>query len=106
MAVAKNVVPANPNVEPVVTIDVMGMSADAVAAKIIEHLGDAPATGCVLVLQGLSGTGKGTTVSKLTAALPKAVSWSNGNVFRSLTLLAVSCCELKGETFGPEVLTP
>ena len=42
------------------------------------------------MLQGLSGTGKGTTVSKLQAALPRAVSWSNGNVFRALTLLAVS----------------
>ena len=45
--------------------------------------------GCVLVLQGLSGTGKGTTVGKLANMLPKAVTWSNGNVFRSLTPPAI-----------------
>ena len=56
--------------------------------------------GCVLVLQGLSGTGKGTTVAKLQAALPSCVSWSNGNVFRSLTLLAVTHCEQAGVAFG------
>lgn len=33
----------------------------------------------VLVLQGLSGTGKGTTVAKLQALLPRASTWSNGN---------------------------
>ena len=60
----------------------------------------------MLVLQGLSGTGKGTTVAKLQAALPSCVSWSNGNVFRSLTLLAVTHCEQAGVAFGPDVLTP
>lgn len=106
MAVAKGVVPSDPGVEPVCSIDVLGMSADAVAAKIIDRLGEAPNKGCVLVLQGLSGTGKGTTVSKLEAALPRAVCWSNGNVFRSLTLLAVSYCEQKGVAFGEDMLTP
>lgn len=105
MAVKKGVVPADPPLEPVCTIDVLGMSADAVAAKILEKLGDAPSKGCVLVLQGLSGTGKGTTVAKLQAALPRAVCWSNGNVFRALTLLAVSYCEQKGMDFGADVLT-
>merc|ERR1711924_334340 len=56
-------------------------------------LGDAPSKGCVMVLQGLSGTGKGTTVAKLQEKLPKAQTWSNGNVFRSLTLLAVTYSE-------------
>lgn len=30
--------------------------------------------------------------------LPNAVTWSNGNVFRSLTLLAATSCEVNGET--------
>ena len=106
MAVAKGVVPAEPPLEKVTTIDVLGKSADQVAASIIKSLGDAPKSGCVLVLQGLSGTGKGTTVAKLQAALPSCVSWSNGNVFRSLTLLAVTHCEQAGVAFGPDVLTP
>jgi cytidylate kinase len=105
-AVAKGVIPADPPVEPVCRVDVKGKSADAVADEIIEKLGDAPQTGCVLVLQGLSGTGKGTTVAKLQAKLPRAVCWSNGNVFRSLTLLAVSHCERQGVPFSPDVLTP
>ncbi|CAE8612703.1 unnamed protein product [Polarella glacialis] len=96
MAVQKGVVEASPAVEEVCRIDVLGKSAEVVAADIIARLGDAPSTGCVLVLQGLSGTGKGTTVSKLETLLPRSVSWSNGNVFRSITLLAVSYCELEG----------
>jgi len=60
----------------------------------------------VLVLQGLSGTGKGTTVAKLQEVLPRAVSWSNGNVFRSLTLLSVTYCESKAIPFSAEVLSP
>ena len=105
MAVEKGVLPASPPVEPVTKIDVLGKSADQVAGEIISGLGDAPAAGCVLVLQGLSGTGKGTTVDKLKAKLPKAVAWSNGNVFRSLTLLAVTRCEADGKAFSEAVLT-
>ena len=33
-------------------------------------------------------------------------SLANGNVFRSLTLLAVTRCEQSGVAFGPSVLTP
>merc|ERR1719478_628460 len=98
MAVAKGVVPAEPPVEPVCTIDVLGMSADAVAARIVKELGDAPNKGCVLVLQGLSGTGKGTTVAKLKEKLPNAQTWSNGNIFRAITLLAVTWSEKEGKT--------
>ena len=58
------------------------------------------------VLQGLSGTGKGTTVAKLQQMLPRCTAWSNGNVFRALTLLAVTRCEQLGVPFGPEALTP
>ena len=61
-------------------------------------MGDAAKTGGVVVLCGLSGTGKGTTVSRLEERLPagKTTGWSNGNVFRSLTLLAATWCEKEG----------
>jgi len=106
MAVAKGVLDAKPPVEPIKMIDVLGKSADSVAKAIIDELGDAAQKGCVLVLQGLSGTGKGTTVANLQQSLPKCVSWSNGNVFRSLTLLAVTKCEQTGQSFGESALTP
>ena len=59
-----------------------------------------------MVFQGLSGTGKGTTVEALKKKLPRAITWSNGNVFRSLTLLALSYCEQKGIPFSQAALTP
>jgi len=105
MAIQKDVCAAKPPVEPITTIDVLGKRADVVASDIVSRLGDDAANGCVLVLQGLSGTGKGTTVSKLEEQLPRATCWSNGNVFRSLTLLAVTKCEKEGIEFGQEVLT-
>jgi len=105
-AVAKGVVEAEPPVEPTMKINVAGKSADTVAAEITSKLGAAASSGCVLVLQGLSGTGKGTTVAKLQEVLPRAVSWSNGNVFRSLTLLPVTYCESKAIPFSAEVLSP
>mmetsp|Transcript_31935 Transcript_31935/g.74769 ORF Transcript_31935/g.74769 Transcript_31935/m.74769 type:complete len:346 (-) Transcript_31935:200-1237(-) len=108
LAVDKGVLPANVEVEPTTKVDVTGKTAEAVADEIIAALGDAPSKGCVMTLQGLSGTGKGTTVAKLKEKLPKSVTWSNGNVFRSLTLLAVKHsekegCELK-DALKPEVL--
>lgn len=107
LAVSKGAVAAEPPVEPLTEIDVLGKSADDVALEIVGALGDAPGKGCVLVLQGLSGTGKGTTVSKLQRLLPNASAWSNGNIFRALTLLAVTYCESRGlPEFTPEVLTP
>jgi len=93
LAVDKGVIPADVKVEPTTKINVMGKSADAVAAELIKALNGAEQKGCVVVLQGLSGTGKGTTVQKLKETLPKAQTWSNGNVFRSLTLLAATYCE-------------
>ena len=105
-AIKKGAVAAKPPVEPLTKIDVLGKSADDVALEIVAALGDAPAKGCVLVLQGLSGTGKGTTVDKLKRMLPNASTWSNGNIFRALTLLAVTYCEGRGIEFTPEVLTP
>jgi len=106
MAVEKGVLQADPPVEPLTKVDVLGKTADAVAQEIVAALGSAPSAGCVVVLQGLSGTGKGTTVAKLQSVLPRCTSWSNGNVFRALTLLAVTKCELEGLTFGANVLTP
>jgi len=103
LSVSRGVLPANVEVEPTVEVDVKGKSADEVADEIIAKLGGGE--GQVVVLQGLSGTGKGTTVGKLQAKLPKCVSWSNGNVFRSVTLLATKDCEAKGIEFSPEVLT-
>lgn len=75
-------------------INVVGKPADVVAQEILSHLPGK--TGNVLILQGLSGTGKGTTVKKLQSALSSCVCWSNGNVFRSLThLLSAHCDEHK-----------
>jgi cytidylate kinase len=100
LAIRKGVLDASPPVEPVVRIDVLGKSAGDVAGLIVGALGEAAATGCVVVLQGLSGTGKGTTVERVKATLSNSVTWSNGNVFRALTLLAVRRCEKLGLVVG------
>lgn len=105
-AVAKKVIPASVQVEGTKKIDVKGRTAEEVAKEIVQAIGSAKDTGCIVVLQGLSGTGKGTTVSKLQQKLPKSKSWSNGNLFRALTLLAVTHCEQKRTPLTPDVLTP
>ena len=76
-------------------IDVMGKTPDQVCDVILQDMGEAATTGGIVVLCGLSGTGKGTTVRTLGKRLPagKSTAWSNGNVFRSLTLLAATWCE-------------
>lgn len=85
--------------EPYVTIDVLGKSPNDVSDEIIRHVKESKQdghTGSVIVLCGLSGTGKGTTVAKLSEKLAtdrKVVCWSNGNIFRSVTLLAATWCE-------------
>lgn len=76
---------------PYTQVDVLGKTADGVATEIIAALGP-DFKGGVLVLVGLSGTGKGTTVDMLKSKIPGCVTWSNGNVFRSLTLLAATYC--------------
>lgn len=86
-------------------IDVFGKGANDVASELIGHLGEG-FKGGVLVLVGLSGTGKGTTVDILKKRLPNAMTWSNGNIFRSLTLLAASYCQAQGIEFTKDVLTP
>mmetsp|Transcript_96140 Transcript_96140/g.170621 ORF Transcript_96140/g.170621 Transcript_96140/m.170621 type:complete len:775 (-) Transcript_96140:237-2561(-) len=105
IAVEKKVLPEDVEVEPCTKVSVSGRTADEVADDMIKVLGDASSKGCVLTLQGLSGTGKGTTVAKLKEKLPKTQTWSNGNVFRSLTLLAVTAAEQQGCELI-EVLTP
>lgn len=86
--------------EPYVQIDVLGKTPQQVAQIIMNHVkkggssndGDSN----VIVLVGLSGTGKGTTVSVLRKMLQQdkqVVTWSNGNIFRSVTLLAATWCE-------------
>jgi cytidylate kinase len=51
-------------------------------------------TGAVIAIVGRSGTGKGTTVSEMVRQLSvrnqPVVTWSNGNVFRAITLLATT----------------
>ena len=108
LAIEKGAVPPKEKLplEPLTRVDVLGKAADEVALEIIASLGDAPSHGCVLVLQGLSGTGKGTTVAKLARLLPRAATWSNGNIFRALTLLAVTYCEARSIAFSADALTP
>mmetsp|Transcript_26168 Transcript_26168/g.57298 ORF Transcript_26168/g.57298 Transcript_26168/m.57298 type:complete len:329 (-) Transcript_26168:559-1545(-) len=100
-AKAKGVLDADFVPQPYVQIDVLGKTPSSVADEILgklkadESKDDA---GSVIALCGLSGTGKGTTVSMLRQKLEndegkQVVSWSNGNIFRSVTLLAVTWCE-------------
>eukprot|EP00472_Partenskyella_glossopodia_P013977 CAMPEP_0197525886 /NCGR_PEP_ID=MMETSP1318-20131121/15062_1 /TAXON_ID=552666 /ORGANISM="Partenskyella glossopodia, Strain RCC365" /LENGTH=371 /DNA_ID=CAMNT_0043079717 /DNA_START=239 /DNA_END=1354 /DNA_ORIENTATION=+ len=96
LAIDKGVIPAKINVEPICKIYVTGKSAESVADEIIKKIGPDAANGCIMTLQGLSGTGKGTTVAMLKSKLPNATTWSNGNVFRCLTLLAATYAEQNG----------
>lgn len=96
--------------EPYVTIDVLGKTPAQVADVILDHVKSGSSSGNnsseasgVIVLVGLSGTGKGTTVTMLREKLEseqgsggkqqECVLWSNGNVFRSVTLLAATWCQ-------------
>jgi hypothetical protein len=108
LAIDKGVLPAKVDVEKVSVVYGDGKSPTEVTEEIIKILGDAPSKGCVMTLQGLSGIGKGTTVDMLQQKLPKAQTWSNGNIFRSLTLLARTYAEQNkctlAETLTPELL--
>merc|ERR1712196_191312 len=88
-------------------IDVKGKSPDDVCDEMLKCCGEAATKGCVIGLVGLSGTGKGTTMARLKERLPNAITWSNGNVFRSVTLLAATWCEQQGlaEFDGAKALT-
>lgn len=82
-------------------VDVLGKTADEVADEILGHVAANGEKSAVIVICGLSGTGKGTTVSKLREKISEegkqVVCWSNGNIFRSVTLLAATWCEQKCE---------
>ena len=91
--------------EPYVTIDVLGKSPDDVSDEILRHVNEnkQDGAGSVIVLCGLSGTGKGTTVARLSeklAADREVVCWSNGNIFRSVTLLAAMWCDQQDDCNG------
>jgi cytidylate kinase len=105
LAIAKGVLEADVQVEPVTDIDVLGKSPSQVADEIISHI-PANNEGKVIVLHGLSGTGKGTTVAELQSKLPNTLTWSNGNLFRSMTLLALAKCKESGVPLSDEALTP
>lgn len=100
-SVQKNLLPvcSPPTARP---IDVHGRSAYEVAKEIVGCL--SKKEGNIIVLQGLSGTGKGTTVDKLRSMLPKCVAWSNGNVFRCYTYLVLETLEKLGKNISTEVL--
>jgi len=103
-AIKKGVLPGDLAPPAYTNVEVMGKDAATVADEIIIKL--PKEGGCVMILVGLSGTGKGTTVDKLKAKLPNATTWSNGNCFRALTLLAATYCEQQGKDgFDPAVLT-
>lgn len=88
LAIDKGVLEADVQVEPITKVNVTNRTPDSIAQEINDKLGDAPSKGCSLTLQGLSGLGKGTTVDCLKTILPNAQTWSNGDIFRSITLLA------------------
>eukprot|EP00585_Thalassiosira_rotula_P006662 CAMPEP_0196135520 /NCGR_PEP_ID=MMETSP0910-20130528/4130_1 /TAXON_ID=49265 /ORGANISM="Thalassiosira rotula, Strain GSO102" /LENGTH=324 /DNA_ID=CAMNT_0041395673 /DNA_START=388 /DNA_END=1362 /DNA_ORIENTATION=- len=91
--------------EEYIEVDVLGKSPEDVADEILGTVRKGGDGGGVVVLCGLSGTGKGTTVAKLKEKLEKedkkqVVCWSNGNIFRSVTLLAVTWCEQQEDCDG------
>ncbi|KAG7352712.1 hypothetical protein IV203_008760 [Nitzschia inconspicua] len=112
-AKGKGVIDPNYVPEPYVELDVLGKTPSTVADEILAIIKSGnnynsatnESAGSVIVLCGLSGTGKGTTVSKLCQKLEgeegkKVVTWSNGNIFRSVTLLAVTWCEQQPDLDG------
>ena len=96
-AQSKGVLPVQTTPPAYTQVDVRGKDADTVSNEILTKIGESNlAKGCVMVLVGLSGTGKGTTVSKMKEEIEKrwkATAWSNGNLFRCLTLLACEFVE-------------
>lgn len=97
--------------EEYISVDVLGKSPGDVADEILGTIRKGSGTsgdgGGVVVLCGLSGTGKGTTVATLKEKLEnedkkQVVCWSNGNIFRSVTLLAVTWSEQQDDCDGFE----
>eukprot|EP00744_Colponema_vietnamica_P007372 GILI01010619.1.p1 GENE.GILI01010619.1~~GILI01010619.1.p1 ORF type:complete len:321 (+),score=86.07 GILI01010619.1:66-965(+) len=103
-SISKGVIDKDHGANPPIQIDVVGKSADDVANNIMNRLPKNSSEGSIVVLVGLSGTGKGTTVKKLQAMLPKVITWSNGNAFRSLTHLIAT--EVGKDKLTAEDVTP
>lgn len=102
----KGVIDPNFVPEPYITIDVLGKAPSDVAGEILAAMKKSEGES-VIVICGLSGTGKGTTVSKLQEMIEgdgddakEVVCWSNGNIFRSVTLLAATWCEQQDDLDG------
>jgi len=104
----KGVIDPNYVPEPYLQMDVLGKTPESVADDIIAAVtAHSDGAGSVIVLCGLSGTGKGTTVSILKQKLgtdgTMVVTWSNGNIFRAVTYLAATWCEQNGcDTFDAD----
>lgn len=103
IGIKKGILQGKPDVAPVTPINVVGLTASQVTEEIVKRLPGKE--GNVIILQGLSGTGKGTTVSKLKDVLPRCVTWSNGNVFRSYTYLINEVLSKEGKEISTENLT-
>jgi len=117
IAKAKGVIDPEFVPEEYIAVDVLGKNPEEVAEDILTRVrssnnDDDGTTGTggggVVVLCGLSGTGKGTTVATLKHKLESddnksVVCWSNGNIFRSVTLLAATWCELHPEESNGDI---
>ena len=102
----KGVIDPNYVAEKYIAIDVLGKTPADVAGEILAAMKTSEGES-VIVICGLSGTGKGTTVSKLQEMIEtdgpdsrEVVCWSNGNIFRSVTLLAATWCEQQEDLDG------
>lgn len=102
----KGVIDPNFVPEKYIGIDVLGKTPADVAGEILAAMKTSEGES-VIVICGLSGTGKGTTVSKLQEMIEtdgpdsrEVVCWSNGNIFRSVTLLAATWCEQQEDLDG------
>ena len=106
-AKSKGVIDPNFVPRPYQEIDVLGKTPAQVAQVILQSVQGVDSG--VICLVGLSGTGKGTTVAQLRAQLEETnktvVTWSNGNIFRSVTLLAATWCEQNNVTDIQQALT-
>jgi hypothetical protein len=77
-------------------VEVDGKTPAEVSSIIMDKTPTSQTSGRVIVVVGLSGVGKGTTVSTLKTSLAstrddknadRVLCWSNGNIFRALTML-------------------
>jgi len=105
-SLANNVLsPADKTTVPYTPITVDGKTPAEVSDIIMSSLAPPTAGGRVITVVGLSGVGKGTTVATLKASLAatradknaeNVMCWSNGNIFRSLTMLTSLYMQEKG----------